>query len=65
LGIGSKLNSAYLFRKQEIGTKPSAPTIDCFLKTKTDYWAIVPNFSYLDIAPIWFDQSITIERLKQ
>jgi hypothetical protein len=26
LGIGSKLNSAYLFREQEKKTKPSAPT---------------------------------------
>jgi len=26
LGIGSKLNSAYLFRKQEKKAKPSAPT---------------------------------------
>jgi len=32
LGIGSKLNSAYLFRKQEKKTKPSAPTIFLFFE---------------------------------
>ena len=30
LGIGSKLNSAYVVIDQEIKTKPSAPTKSCF-----------------------------------
>ena len=35
LGIGSKLNSAYLFREQEKKTKPSAPTVECILVVLT------------------------------
>ena len=40
LGIGSKLNSAYLFRKQEKKTKPSAPTITAQFVLIRPIWAM-------------------------
>jgi hypothetical protein len=40
LGIGSKLNSAYPFRKQTKGTKPSAPTRSAQFVLSRPIWAM-------------------------